>query len=435
MSRSLTPRDCHALLNLVQDEMQGVDSLKVVDSSTFVAAGERVMAAGTENVINALSLVLGRTLIATRPYQAKLAVLNALNSGVYTNRLRKISYYKKAAKADGWHNTQLFTNLKTGFTAGENPSSGTAQSTKSQYEQNAPEVLELNFAGSSTWQYAITMYENQLKIAFQSEADFAAFISGVLTEAGNDIEQEKEAFNRMTLLNFIAGSVDMGSTGTLINLTKAYNTKFGTNYTSAQLRTTYLKEFLKFFVETFKIQSDYMTHRTSLYHWSPAKSDAEGNSLVLLRHTPKSKQRAILYNPLFVQAEAEVLPEIFNDQYLKIEQGERVDYWQAVSDPAGVYVTPAIPNKSQPTGGQVAGDSVAIPYLVGILYDEDAIMVDYQLDTVNVSPLEARKGYRNTWYTFAKNAINDFTENKVIFYMADSGYDPAPSTYVDSVLA
>ena len=433
MARTLTPRDCHALINLVQKEIQGIETLKVVDSSTFVSAGEKILSAGTENVINALSLVLGRTLVATRPIQAKLAIINSISSGAYTSRLRKISYYAKSAVNDGWHNTQLFTNLKTGFTDGENPSGGTAQSTKSMWEQSAPEVLEMNFGGTSTWQYVVTMYENQLKLAFRNESEFASFIGGVLTEAGNDIEQEKESFNRVTLLNYIGGIVDMASVGTCINLTKRFNSKFGTNYTSAQLRTTYLKEFLKFFVETFKITSDFMTHRTSLYHWSPSKTDANGNSLTLLRHTPKSKQRMILFNPLFVQAEAEVLPEIFHDNYLKVEQGERVDYWQSVSDPAGVYVTPAIPNKANPNA-QTAGDSVNIPYLVGVLYDEDAIMVDYQLETANVTPLEARKGYRNTWYTFSKNAINDFTENGIIFYMADDADDPVPSTYIDSVL-
>lgn len=30
-----------------------------------------------------------------------------------------------------------------------------------------------------------------------------------MTEKGNDIESQKEAFNRMTLLNYIAGVVDL----------------------------------------------------------------------------------------------------------------------------------------------------------------------------------------------------------------------------------
>ena len=53
------------------------------------------------------------------------------------------------------------------------------------------------------------------------------------------------------------------------------------------------------------------------------------------------------------------------------------------------------------------------------MFDEDACMVDYQFDSATTTPLEARKHYRNMWWTIRKNAINDFTENMIVFYMAD----------------
>ena len=125
MARSLTPRDCHALMNLLVKEATGQDNaIQAVDSSTFVSAGELVLSTGTENVMNALSVVLGRTFMATRPYNAKLAIINAINSGVYTNRMRKISYYSRESLASGMFNTQLYTNLSEGFTNGQNIADG-----------------------------------------------------------------------------------------------------------------------------------------------------------------------------------------------------------------------------------------------------------------------------------------------------------------------
>ena len=47
------------------------------------------------------------------------------------------------------------------------------------------------------------------------------------------------------------------------------------------------------------------------------------------------------------------------------------------------------------------------------------MMTDFQLEKALTSPLEARKGYRNNWLSFAKNAIIDQTENQVVFIMAD----------------
>lgn len=428
MARSLTPRDCHALMNLLVKEATGQDStIQVVDSSTFVSAGELVMATGTDNVLNSLSLVLGRTFMAVRPYKAKLAIINALDTNMYTNRMRKISFYSRQAQASGDFNTQLYTNLAAGYDNGENGTdavTGNPVSTKSMWVQNPAVPLEVNFAGQSVWEDSTTVYEYQLKNIFRSEDEFAQFVAGIMTEKGNDIESQKEAFNRMTILNHIAGVYDLdgaAANGRVINLTKAFNDRFGTSYTSAQLRSTYLKDFLAFFVATFKMQSRYMTYRSAKYHWSPAKT-VGGVSYTLLRHTPYDRQRVMLYEPLFTEAEALVLPEIFRPEYLDINtQYEGVDYWQNFNDGAAIDIVPAIPDTS--TGVQTAGTEVECPYVVGMIFDADAIMIDYQLDTAATTPLEARKHYRNMWWSFSKNAINDFTENCVIFVMEDPADD------------
>lgn len=415
MARALTARDCHALMNLLVKEATGQNAeIQVVDSSTFVSAGETVLATGTENVLNALSLVLGRTFMAVRPYNAKLALINAINTGEYSHRMRKISFYSRQAQASGDWNTQLYTNLADGFTNGQNIDDGTAQSTKSMWEQNQPVPLEMNFAGQSVWEDSTTVYEYQLQQAFRSESDFAEFVGGIMTERGNDIESQKEAFNRLTLLNFMAGVYDLNQSGSVVNLTAEFNSEFGTAYTSAQLRTTYLKEFCMFLSARIKIDSDMLTNRSVKAHWSPEK---EGYAL--LRHTPKDRQRLMLYNPLMIKTQAYVFPELFNEQYLNMDNYEGVMYWQNENDPSAIKVTPAIPDTTGATGTQTAGDPVSLDYVVGMLYDVDALMVDYQLERSASTPLEARKGYRNLWWTFSKNAINDFTENAIIYVMVD----------------
>lgn len=419
MARSLTAQDCYALINLVVKEATGQDStIQAVDTSSFISVGETILNTGYENTLNALSLVLGRTMMAVRPYKAKLFIINALNSGLYTNRVRKISYYAREAEASGAFNTNLYTNHAMGFDNGSNPSGGTPQSLPTMWEQNQPVPLELNFAGRSVWDDSTTVYEWQLQQAFRDEASFGSFVSGILTEKANDIESQKEAFNRATMLNFMAGIYDMNSvTGGAINLTTAYNAKFGTQYTTTQLLTTYYKDFLEFFISTVKTISDTLTNRSVKYHWSPAKQVA-GVNYVLMRHTPKNKQKFILSKPFVRDAEARVLPEIFNDEYLKIENYEGVEFWQNENDPFAIDVVPAIPDVSDPTE-QTIGSAVKLSTVLGLIYDEDALLTDYQLEGVNTTPLEARKGYRNVWYHFAKNAINDFTENGVLLYMAD----------------
>lgn len=417
MARTLTPVDACAIVQAMVEEMTGqTGSITTVTSSNFVSVGETILRSGTENTLNTLSLVLGRTFMAVRPYKAKLAIINALNSGLYANRIRKISYYSRKAQESGAFNTNLNTNHAMGY---DNGSNGGA-SLPTMWEQNAPVPLELNFGGRSVWDDSTTVYEDQLQAAFRSPDEFASFVNGIMVEKGNDIESQKEAFNRMTVLNYMGGIYDLNAVnGAAIDMTAAYNADRGLSpaVTTAQILSTpaILDDFVKFFVETVKILSDQLTHRSIKYHWSPAKTIG-GVNYELLRHTPKDKQKFMMYKPFWIKAEATIMPTIFNPEYLKIENFEGVDYWQNENDPMAIDVTPAIPDVSDPTQ-QIAGSNVALDNVLGLLYDEDAMMIDYQLDSSYSTPVEARKKYRNIWWHFAKNAINDFTENGILLYM------------------
>lgn len=417
MARVLTPVDACAIVQAMVEEMTGQTStVTTVTSSNFVSVGESILRSGTENTLNTLSLILGRTFMAVRPYKAKLMIMNSLNSGLYANRMRKISFYSRPAQESGAFNTNLNTNHAMGY---DNGSNGGA-SLPTMWEQNAPVPMEFNFGGRSVWDDSTTVYEDQLQVAFRSPEDFAAFVNGIMVEKGNDIESQKEAFNRITLLNYMAGIYDLNAVnGAAIDMTAAYNTDRALSpaVTTTQILSTpaILDDFVRFFVETVKVLSDQLTHRSIKYHWSPTKT-ISGVNYELLRHTPKDRQKLIMYKPFWIKAEATVMPSIFNPEYLKVENFEGVDYWQNENVPMAIDVTPAIPDTSDPTQ-QIAGSNVALANVLGVLYDEDALMVDYQLDSAYSTPIEARKRYRNMWWHFAKNAINDFTENGILLYM------------------
>ena len=426
MARTLTPRDAHALVNLISAELTGQDAnLTKVTTDNFVSVGETIMSYSTENVYNAISTVMLKTLIAARATSEDLVIMNALDTGMYSNRLRKISYLSKYALPSGSFNTQLYTNLAAGFTNGQNKdSNGDPQSTKSQWEQCPVIPIELNFGGSSVWDHGITWYKDQAKNAFRSEEEFNRFWAGALVKNANDLRREKSSYRRAILLNFIAGMYDLQDQGTtVINLTKAYNDEYGTNYTTAQLKTTYQKEFMEFFTAEFKIISDKLVKESINYHIDMPKTinDVEYH---LLRNTPKKNQRAILYQPMFTKAKAKVFPEIFNPEYLDIgTQYEGVDWWQNENVPEGIYVEPSIPDFTN--GTQKKGNVVKLDHVVGLIFDEDALMANFQLDDANTTPLEARKRFRNTWYTMARGGINDFTEKAVLFIMEDEVIPPA----------
>lgn len=430
MARLLTQKDIYSIINAMVEDITGQTSeIRAVDTSTFISAGELILSYGTENVLNSLGLLVGRILVASREYRGGFDLINAIDTGVFTHRLEKISFYAKKATASGAWNTDLYTNLYPGYTNGVNNNGVSDQSTKSMWEQFPGIPLVMNFAGSSVWDECITIYEVQLQQAFRGENEFNEFVSGMLVEHENDIESEKEAFRRAVVLNHIAGVYDLSSVmpGSVINLTEEFNkTYYGSDTsaykTSAELRSTYLKEFLEFMVSEIKIVSMRLKNRSANYHWTPAKTIG-GVTYPLLRHTPANRQKLFLYEPLFIKSEAMVYPEIFQPRYLDMDtQYEGIEFWQNENDPSAIQVEPAIPETDSTSanyGTQKKGSKVSLDYVVGCLFDEDAMMVDFQLDRTDSTPLEARKLYRNLWLHISKNGINDFTEKAVIFTMED----------------
>lgn len=425
MARTLTPVEAYALMDELRAQATGQKTLTGVNASNFVSVGEDVLATGFENTLNALSLVLGRTIVTARPYSSKFGQIQAISTGAYTHRLRKISFYSRNDLPAGNFNTNLFPeNLIAGATHQKVTTPG-SEATASMWLQNPPVALEQNFAGSSVWQRSTTTYRDALKMAFASVENFSAFAAGVLTELGNDIESDKESFRRAAVLQHMGMIFDAGTTEQKINLTAAYNARFSTSYQTADLLTTYLQSFLGFMTEKMKLDSNRLTERGALYHDARAKTvtnpeSGASETLYILRHTPKEKQKLFIYDPLLAAAEGQVMPTIFNPEYLGLPavNVERVGYWQSnYSETArsGISVTPAVYNAA----GQTAGAAVSLSYVVGLLFDEDALVTDYQLDSVDTTPFEARKHFANTWYSFARNIISDPTENAILYYMAD----------------
>lgn len=419
MARVFTPQDAAALLAATVREATGQElTLQAINTSNWVSIGEQLLTTGKENVLNALSTVIFRELIAVRPYSGKFLTFRSRNNSLFQQRLRKISFYAKDPKNAGNFNTNLFDNFAAGYTNGQNlDANGVPQSTKSMWEQDPPLVAEMFYGGSSVWEDSYQIFEDQLDVAFRSPEDLANFANGYITEKMNDIVSQEEAFSRICLLNYIAGVIDQSTVmpGSAKNMVTEYNNYFGTSKTATDLLTTDLQSFTEFFIATVKTDVRRLENRSALYH-DARKQTINGIDYSILRHTPKDRQRAIFYADFWTKVEAMVKPQIFNDQYLKIDNFEAVDFWQNENDPAAIDVTPAI--FDQVNKVQIAGNQVQQSYILGSIHDEDALWVDFQMKSASSTPLEARKRYRNVWYAMAQNPCIDFTEKGIVYYLA-----------------
>lgn len=407
---TFAPQDAYAVMNSLVHQATGQTSITATDTSSFIDAGKTVLDTGVENVLNSLSVLIGRTIIASRPYLGKFRLIARNEADIFDNRVRKISFYARNNQPSGMFNTDLNTNLGAGLSD--------TDGTGSMWEQNPAIPVERFFYSSFTWDKSHTEYPEQIKLAFTSEALFIEFVNGVMTEVQNDIESTLEARNRMVVIDRIAGQkllTDNGDLGaeSAVNLTKAFNEEFGTAYSTAEILQEHLTAFLEFYVARVKIDSDFMENRSTLYH-DPMTKTIDGVDYVVLRHTPKDRQRFIYYAPFFTKAKARVLPEIFNPQYLGDinANGEGIDYWQSITNPSAIDVTPALPNGAE-------SSEVKLDLVIGMLFDVDAIMTNNKFTGMYTTPINARHVYTNMWWHYLYGVCQDYSENCILYYMAD----------------
>ena len=419
--KPLTPIDAYALINDLSEQALGKKAVDGVDTRNFVSVGEEILASGTDNVINSISILITKVVNKARAYTGKYASIMA-DQAAYGNRILKRKTYSKEAIQAGNVNTNLNTNIGDGLNA---ETSGVG----SQWDMSFAPALELSYGGSDVWSYQMpTITEDALKDAFRNEAEFTAFMNMRLTEAYNEIETNKEAFARITVLNRIAGIYKMVNDNNMgsecvVDLIAYANKKMGTSYTRAEMLQEHMDEFLKNVAVKLETDSSRLENRTVKYHWSPEKT-VDGVSYVIKQHTPKANQKMLYYAPLISEMETRVLPTIFHADMLKDVVGkntakaEGLDYWQAFDagdeyDGAKIVVKPEIPVGTS--------DWVELPFVFGILYDEDGIMINYQLDNVRSTPVHARKGIINTFANFKRLPVNDFTDNAIIYILGEGG--------------
>ena len=400
------PQDVYPIMNSLVKQISGQDTLKVTDTTSFVSAGKSILDQGYENVMNALSVLVSRTIVAAKPYKGKFKLINE-ERDAFDNRARKISFYSKLTQASGMFNTQLYTNVGAGL----DDTSGAG----SQWEQNPSIPVEKYFFSSYTYDFEHTEYISQLQIAFTSETSFLDFLNGMRTEIMNDMEQQKEAKNRVLVLDRIAGTkllVDKGELGAecAVNLTAEFNAEHGTSYTTQDLLEDHTVAFLEFFLARIKNDSDMLTNRTALFH-DPMTKTISGVDYNVLRHSPKSSQKLIYNSRIFNQIKLS-LAEIFHPEMLELPNGEGVQYWQSVSDPYAVDIKPALP-EGAPTS------EVSMAIVIGMLFDTDALISNIRYDSMLSTPINARHGFRNEFWHFLASSWNDYSENAIVYYMSD----------------
>lgn len=388
MANDLSFTQSAIILNSLLEQAQGKASITAVNETQFVAQAQIALKIGYEGMMNALSQVLSRTIFSTRVYSRKLKGLNA-DAIRFGNHVRKI-------------------NIIDGEFEDDSRQSLTDGQSIDQWTVNKPKALQMNFYGENIYQVSKTFFRDQLDVAFSSSSEFGSFVSAVLTNVSNMVEQKHEITARATLNNLIAGK-SVADTDNVIYLITEYKTEKGITSDSFNYRDPdNFPDFARWLFGYIETLSDKLTDRGIMYHMNVSGKEIN-------RHTPKEDQILYLFGPLMNAIDKEVKSITFNEELLKVIDYEKVNYFQSPKDPQKIIVKP---NYIDETGALVNSESnVTIDNILGVLFDREAA----GYTTVNTwsqsTPMNAKGGYTNTFWHFTDRPWLDLTENAIVLIL------------------
>lgn len=376
----------YQLMAAIHNQATGKAAVTPTDLSSFVSVATTTLATGYENTLNAISIVLNRTLYAVREYDGDFngLVMDSVRWGGIT---RKISFGDTAPEADG---TYALVNG-----AGSN-----------QYEVKKVPVIETHYYGSLVFSDHVTIYTRQLDAAFRDPAEFSRFISSLLLHWSNVRKQWLDSQKHAIVNNFIAGKNALSSD--VIHLLTEYNTATGLSLTATTvMQPANYPAFMKWVYARIQGISRLMTKRSDLFQEPITGIDIN-------RHTPVRDQRFYIMADFLEAMTARVQADTYHDSFIRYADVEPVSYWQAIDNPDQIQVTPVYIDN---TGAVVTGTAQTMSKVLGIIFDRDAMGMNIQQDELVNSPYQARDQYYNIWYHFKGQWMNDFTEKAVVLML------------------
>lgn len=388
------------ILKDVVDQATGKQTLIATDTSSFVTQATTALKTGYDPIFGALNQVLSRSIFSTRPYRRKFGNLEVTESA-FGNHVRKFAIVDSDPLVDSRYATPVTDTPKT----------DAFLKSSDQQVQAKPTPVQTNFYGSNVYQRAYTIYKDQLECAFRSPDEFAQFVSMVVQNNVDNLEQYRESIARATLANYVGGILAEGDGARVINVLERYNALTGLGLTrDSVFEPTNYKAFVQWFYSFVAQVSSMMTERSQRY-----QTTLTGKPIN--RHTPYQDQRLYMLAQNRYENEMMALADVYHDSYLKMIDVQTLNFWQSIDDPAALHLTASYtaPNGNVATKEiDTNTDNVSV---IGALFDREALGYATTQQWSNPAPFNARGGYTTFWFHETERNWNDFTEKGVVFVM------------------
>lgn len=393
------------ILAAIYQQATGLTVPAPLDLSGFVSTATTALNLGMDKIHNALWNMVGRTIIAIRPYRGRFTDMD-FDADTWGIVDRKISYLSKLPGVDG-----AWTYPVT-YDAAQTVPSGDGLSVD-MYKINKDKIVQTAFYGRQVYAYTRTRFLYQLETAFSGPDEFTRFMAGAVTSLDNDRELWREGCRAGVIINAIGALYDENQTGRVIHLLTEYNAETGLSLTATTVRQP--ANFDAFCRWLYARMGDLkaLMARNNIMFTTQFSSFPSGYGV--LRHTDDENLRIKMSAPFINRMRACVVSTTYNPEMLSLDGVEPVAYWQAPSTPEEVKVKPAYTG----VGGTetVANAAVTVSAIVGIMYDRDFMGCTTVRSRAWTTPFNTEGEYWNDKYGEDVKTRLDMTEKAVLLLL------------------
>lgn len=379
-------QDASAILNNIRKQVTGEEAIAIEDATQFVSVATTLLQAGYDPVLNAITQMVSRTIFSIRPYSRKF-------DGIKVDSEQWGAIVRKLSIADKDFENDVRFDLQDGVAV-------------DMFKVNKPNILQTNFYGQNVFEKSYTIFRDQLDNAFSGPNEFGRFMSMVVQNVADMIEQAHESIARFTIANFIGGKI--ASNNGVIHVLTEYNRATGSSLTPA---TVYAPEnfgdFIKWMYARVATLTGLMSERSQEFQINVTGKEIN-------RHSPLDMQKVYMYAPLINEMNARVLADAYHDDFLTYSDVEAVNFWQNIQTPNQIKVKPAYMDVN---GQIVDGEETTVENLIGVIFDRDALGYTTVHNWSASTPFNAKGGYWNTFHHFTERWYNDFTEKGLVLLM------------------
>lgn len=377
----MTVTQIYELLNTITEEVTGETALVHEDLENVVDVGTAIFnATSVDNYVKSLVNKVGKVIAVNRPYKPP-----------YPN-----------IKREAWEYGSVLQKLRCAIPDAEENPSWDLQSGQgaNQFLFTPPTVTQQFWNSKTTYDISMSFTEMQVKESFNSKSELMAFI-GMIENAISTSKTIKEKSLAERAINNFMGEKIHADNG-IIHLVTMYNTAYNPATPLTSAAAIYDPAFLRFASVQLMLYKDRLKDASNVF-----------NMGTIPTFTPDEYLHVVLNAEFAKSVEAYMTADTYHDSMVKLPNYDTVNFWQGIGNTPKYNFEDTTTIALQSTSG---GHNVTQAYIVGIMFDRDAVMLCNENDRVTTA-YNAKQEFINNFYKFDISLFNDVNENGIIFIL------------------